>query len=419
MDLAHERAQQLGLKGAAFPWRTIAGRECSGYWPASTAAFHVSADVSDAILRYVRATMDTDFEIEVGVPILVETARLWASLGSYDKAGEFRIAGVTGPDEYSAVCDNNVYTNLMAARNLKGAADAAERHPEAAKKLGVSPEEPGHWRHAAENIHIPYDTDRKIHPQADNFTHHEVWPFDEMKPADYPLLLHYPYFDLYRKQVVKQADLVMSLYTNGNYFTPDEKARNFAYYEAITVRDSSLSAATQGIIAAETGHLQLAYEYLQETVYVDLHNLAHNTSDGLHLAASAGGWMGLVAGFGGFRDYNELPCFAPRLPDQLKRLAFKLRIRGNTLLVDIDHEEVSYSLEQGEGLRVTHYGEEIAVLPEQPTVRKIEPIEVPEPVTQPKGRAPSEITPSTSPLDETGTLQEVDTPYAHQSGSNV
>jgi alpha,alpha-trehalose phosphorylase len=312
-----------------------------------------------------------------------------------------------------------VYTNLMAARNLTGAAEAAERHPDAAAKLGVSPEEPGHWRHAAENIHIPYDDVRKVHPQADNFTHHEVWPFEKMTTADYPLLLHYPYFDLYRKQVVKQADLVMALYTNGDYFSDDEKARNFAYYEAITVRDSSLSAATQGIIAAETGHLQLAYEYLQETVYVDLHNLAHNTSDGLHLAASAGGWMGLVAGFGGFRDYNELPCFAPRLPEQLTRLAFKLRIRGNTLLVDISHDQVTYSIEHGEGLRVTHHGEEIAVIPEEPTIRKIEPMAAPEPVTQPKGRAPSEIKPSTSPLDETGTIQEIDSPYAHQSGSNV
>jgi alpha,alpha-trehalose phosphorylase len=419
LDLARERAQQLGMAGAAFPWRTIAGRECSGYWPASTAAFHVSADVSDAIIRYVKATDDIDFEIEVGVPILIETARLWISLGSYDQQDEFRIAGVTGPDEYSSICDNNVYTNLMAARNLRAAAHVAEKHPVAAAELDIHFDEPAHWRRAAENMHIPYDSDREVHPQADNFTHHEIWPFEKMTTKDYPLLLHYPYFDLYRKQVVKQADLVMALYTNGDSFTPEEKARNFAYYEAITVRDSSLSAATQGIIAAETGHLQLAYEYLQETAYVDLHNLAHNTSDGLHLAASAGGWMGLVAGFGGFRDYNELPSFAPRLPQQISRLAFKLRIRGNTILVDVRGDQVSYSIEQGEGLRITHYGEEVAVIPEEPVHFTIDPITAPEPVHQPKGRAPSEIKPSKALLDETGAFQEPEGQYAHQSGTNV
>lgn len=419
LDLARERAQQLGMAGAAFPWRTIAGRECSGYWPASTAAFHVSADVSDAIIRYVKATEDVDFEIEVGVPILIETARLWISLGSYDQQDEFRIAGVTGPDEYSSICDNNVYTNLMAARNLRAAAHVAEKHPAAAAELDIHPDEPAHWRRAADNMHIPYDEVRQVHPQADNFTHHEIWPFEKMTPKDYPLLLHYPYFDLYRKQVVKQADLVMALYTNGDSFTPEEKARNFAYYEAITVRDSSLSAATQGIIAAETGHLQLAYEYLQETAYVDLHNLAHNTSDGLHLAASAGGWMGLVAGFGGFRDYNELPCFAPRLPEQISRLAFKLRIRGNTILVDVRGDQVTYSIEHGEGLRITHYGEEVAVVPETPVHFTIAPIPVPEPVRQPHGRAPSELKPSKALLDETGTFQEPEGQYSHQSGTNV
>ena len=419
LDLARERAHQLGLQGAAFPWRTIAGRECSGYWPASTAAFHVSADVSDAVIRYVRATDNVEFEQEVGVPILVETARLWISLGSYDQQGEFRIAGVTGPDEYSSIADNNVYTNLMAARNLLAAADVVDRHPEAAAELNVEAEEPALWRTAAEKMHIPYDEDRGVHPQADNFTHHELWPFEEMTVDDYPLLLHFPYFDLYRKQVVKQADLVMALYTNGDYFTDEQKARNFAYYEAITVRDSSLSAATQAIVAAETGHLHLAYEYLQETAYVDLHNLAHNTSDGLHLAACAGGWMGLVAGFGGFRDYYEHPCFAPRLPEQLSHLSFKLRIRESTLKVDISKTEVTYTLERGDGLRIEHYGEELAVVPNEPVTLQLPEIPTPEPVKQPKGRAPSEVKPSRLPLDETGVPVSTDGQYAHQSGTNV
>jgi alpha,alpha-trehalose phosphorylase len=419
LDLARERAQQLNLAGATFPWRTIAGRECSGYWPASTAAFHVSADVSDAVLRYVKATGDEEFHREVGVPILIETARMWRKLGAFDSDGQFRIAGVTGPDEYSAIVDNNVYTNLMAARNLRGAAAAAERFPEDAAKLGLEAEEPEMWLAAADAMHIPYDEALQVHPQADNFTHHEQWPFDEMEASDYPLMLNFPYFDLYRKQVIKQADLVLALYTNGDYFTPEEKRRNFEYYEGVTVRDSSLSACGQAVVAAETGHLDLAYKYLQETALVDLHNLAHNSSDGLHLAASAGTWMGLVAGFGGFRDYYDVPAFAPRLPKNLSRLAFNLRLGESTLRVDVSQDDAVYSLVRGHEIELTHFGEQLKVNADSPITRNIEAIPHPAPIKQPKGRAPDEIKTTGTHLDETGALLEVEGDYPHQSGSAV
>ncbi len=149
LPLAYERAEQLGLKGAAFPWRTIRGHECSGYWPAGTAAFHINADIADAVRRHVAATGDVDFEREVGLELLVATARLWRSLGHHDAKGEFRIDGVTGPDEYTAIVDNNVYTNLMAQLNLRVAADTAARHARAAARLGVNSEEMASWRDAA------------------------------------------------------------------------------------------------------------------------------------------------------------------------------------------------------------------------------------------------------------------------------
>ena len=173
LDRARERAKQLELTGAAFPWRTIHGEECSGYWPAGTAAFHINADIAAAVVRYQHAADDEDFEREVGLELLVETARLWHSLGHRDAQGGFRIDGVTGPDEYSAIADNNVYTNLMAQRNLQAAAEAAERHPDVARSLGVDPEEAGSWRDAAAAMVIPYDEHRGVHPQAERFTDHE------------------------------------------------------------------------------------------------------------------------------------------------------------------------------------------------------------------------------------------------------
>ena len=212
LDLAREQASRLGLKGAAFPWRTIHGEERSGYWPAGTAAFHINADIADAAIRYWSASGDHAFDQTVGLELLVETARLWRALGHHDTSGSFRIDGVTGPDEYSAIADNNVYTNLMAQRNLRAAADAAQRHPERAAELGVDDEELAGWRNAADTMRIPYDETLGVHPQADRFTEHALWDFDSTASEQYPLLLHFPYFDLHRKQVVKQPDLVLALY---------------------------------------------------------------------------------------------------------------------------------------------------------------------------------------------------------------
>ncbi|MHB1487713.1 MAG: glycoside hydrolase family 65 protein, partial [Acidimicrobiales bacterium] len=298
LDLARARAGQLGLTGAAFPWRTIRGAECSGYWPAGTAAFHVGADIADAVVRYIGATDDTDFERHEGLELLVETARLWCSLGHHNDLGHFRIDGTTGPDEYSAVADNNVYTNLMAQRNLRAASAVVERYPDRAQALGVAPHEAQAWRAAAGAMFIPYDQKLGVHPQSEGFTSHEVWDFEAMAAEQYPLLLHFPYFDLYRKQVVKQADLVLAMHLRGDAFSLEEKARNFAYYERLTVRDSSLSAATQSVMAAEVGDLALAHDYLGEAALMDLDDIDHNTRDGLHVASLAGSWISLVAGFG-------------------------------------------------------------------------------------------------------------------------
>ncbi|MCW2985594.1 MAG: putative glycosyl transferase [Conexibacter sp.] len=388
LGLARERASQLGLAGAAFPWRTIAGRECSGYWPAGTAAMHIAADIAGAVLRYQHAVEDPDFAREIGLPLLVETARLWASLGHHDRKGRFRLPGVTGPDEYSALSDDNTYTNLMARRNLLGAADAADRHAEEAAALGVGHEEVGVWRAAAETMHVPYDGILDVHMQAEGFTHHAKWDFERTPPDRYPLLLHYPYFDLYRKQVVKQADLVLALYTCGDRFTDEQKQRAFDYYERLTVRDSSLSACTQAIVAAETGHLDLAYDYLGEAAFMDLHDLEHNTRDGLHIASLAGSWLALVAGFGGFRDYDGALTFAPRLPPGVSRLAFRIGVAEGRLLVEVDGDGVTYTLQTGRRLAVGHFGDQLELEAGKPVRGAIPPSPPRERPTQPLGREP-------------------------------
>jgi alpha,alpha-trehalose phosphorylase len=388
LDMARERAAQLGLAGAAFPWRTIRGQENSAYWPAGTAAYHINADISDAVLRYVHATDDKNFERDYGADILVETARLWISLGHADAAGKFRIDGVTGPDEYSAIADNNVYTNLMAQRNLRGAVEVLKAHPEKVAELNVTSAEVERWRRAAESMYVPYDERLGVHPQATAFTDHERWDFENTPPEKYPLLLHFPYGDIYRRQVIKQADLVLALHLRGDYFTPEQKARDFAYYEALTVRDSSLSACTQAIVAAEVGHLRLAQEYLSEVALTDLDDLHHNTGSGLHMANLAGVWLGLVAGFGGMRDHDGTLTFAPRLPPGWTRLRFGMTLLGCQLRVDITPDEASYKLLEGDTLNLRHHGQKITVRAGKAISKPIPPAVTPAPVHQPPGRPP-------------------------------
>jgi alpha,alpha-trehalose phosphorylase len=388
LPLAKERAAQLGLKGAAFPWRTIRGEECSSYWPAGTAAFHVNADIANAVGNHLNATGDQDFLESCGLELLVETARLWMSLGHHDAEGAFRIDGVTGPDEYTAIADNNVYTNLAARRNLLDAAHWAVSKPKLARKLGVDEEEAAAWRDAADAMTIPYDEQLGVHQQSEGFTSHARWDFENTPVENYPLFLHYPYFDIYRKQVIKQGDLVMAMGLFGDQFTPEEKARNFAYYEELTVRDSSLSACTQAVMAAEVGQLDLAFEYAVEAALMDLDDLEHNTRDGVHIASLAGAWIAVVAGFGGFRDYGGELLFSPRLPEQLTSVCFRVAEGKAVLEVTATHTEATYELIAGDEVAIRHHGKSLTVRDGEPVTEPIPAIRPGPRPRQPHGRQP-------------------------------
>ncbi|MET8413265.1 glycosyl hydrolase family 65 protein [Streptomyces sp. NPDC005195] len=389
LPAARERARQLGLRGASFPWRTIDGAECAAYWPAGTAAFHINADIADAVIRYVSATGDLDFERTSGLELLVETARLWMSLGYHDEHGAFHLDGVTGPDEYSAITDDNTYTNLMAAKNLRGAAESADRHYDEAAALGVDEAELAAWRRAADSVHLPYNEELGVHEQHTGFTRHQPWDFEATQPDQYPLLLHFPYFDIYRKRVVKQADLVLALYTCSDDFDDaEQKERDFVYYEPLTVRDSSLSACCQAVIAAETHHTELAYAYTVEAALMDLGDLEKNTRDGLHIASLAGAWMAVVCGFGGMRHTGNTLSFTPTLPTSLSRVAFRMEIWGSRLLVDIHREAAEYTVLAGTPTTIRHYGTDITLAVGRP---RTFPIPTPPPRNspkQPEGRLP-------------------------------
>jgi alpha,alpha-trehalose phosphorylase len=367
LDMARERASVLDLAGASFPWRTIHGEECSAYWPAGTAAWHVNADVAMAFERYRVVTGDDSLERECGLAVLVETARLWMSLGHHDRHGVWHLDGVTGPDEYTAIVRDNVFTNLMAAHNMTTAAEACGRDPEAARSIGVGTEEMAAWRDAAAAANIPYDEELGVHQQCEGFTTRREWNFTDN--TSYPLLIHEPYVRLYPAQVVKQADLVLAMHWQSHAFTPDQMARNIDYYERRTTRDSSLSACTQAVMCAAVGHLELAHDYTYEAALIDLRDLHNNTSDGLHMASLAGAWTALVAGFGGLRDDEGILALDPQLPDGISCMRFRLRWNNFRLTVQATHEEVTYTLRDGPDaeLAIRHAGERLVLSTRTPT----------------------------------------------------
>lgn len=363
LDKARVRARELGhASGALFPWRTISGYETSAYFPAGTAQYHIDADIAYAVVRYVKAAGDEDFLYGGGADILVETARLWLDVGHYGADGQFRIDEVTGPDEYSALVNNNAYTNLMARYNLRAAAALVERmigesataFARARDRLGLLPEEPAAWLRAAEAMRVPLDAATGVIAQDDSFMDREPWDFDGTPAEQYPLLLHFHPLAIYRKRVLKQPDLLLAESLLGSEFPLAQLKRDFAFYEPLTTGDSSLSPCAMSVAAARAGHLDRAWEYFQKTVRMDLDDLHGNAEHGVHIAAMGGSWSSLVYGFAGFQDDSDGYRLAPRLPDPIRRLAFSLSLRGGTLDVALDRTEAEYRWRGGGTLRLLH-----------------------------------------------------------------
>ncbi|HET9312520.1 MAG TPA: glycosyl hydrolase family 65 protein, partial [Nitrospira sp.] len=380
LDKARERARQLNQRGAMYPWRTINGEEASAYYAAGTAQYHINADIMYALKKYIQATDEEEFLFDEGVEMLVETARLWRSLGYYSprKGDQFSIHSVTGPDEYNTVVDNNVYTNLMARENLLYAAETVERvkqrrpdlYTALVHKTRLEPSEVTEWKQAADRMYIPYDERLKINPQDDHFLEQEPWDFDRTPADKYPLLLYFHPLTIYRHQVIKQADLVLAMFLLGHEFAPDLKRRNFAFYDPLTTGDSSLSACIQSIMAAEVDEMDKALEYAKAATLMDLGDVAGNVKDGCHIAAMGGVWMVLVYGFAGMRDYNGELCFWPSLPEVFHCVRFNLIFKGQTLEVDVGHEVTHYTLKSGKGLTIRHEGQAIELSPGTPSVQQ-------------------------------------------------
>jgi alpha,alpha-trehalose phosphorylase len=382
LDAARRRALELSEVGALYAWRTINGEEASAFYAAGTAQYHIDADIAYALMQYLQATKDVDFLTREAIDILVETARMWNGLGFMRADGgggpaEFHIHGVTGPDEYTTVVNDNLFTNVMARFNLRAAARALDliehsdplAFEQIQARLGLKPNERADWLQAADSMHIPFDSSMGIHPQDDQFLEKELWDLDETPQDKRPLLLYYHPLVIYRFQVLKQADVVLAQFLCPEEFTAAEKLADFDYYDPITTGDSSLSAVAQAIMAADVGYQELAQKYFCAALYVDLGNLHSNASDGVHVASAGGAWSVLVYGFAGFRDANGRFSFDPRLPELWDGMKFQIQLDESQLAVALFQDRLELTVKDGPGVDVWVRGQKVPVRAKTVVVR--------------------------------------------------
>ncbi len=358
LDSARAHARLMGhTKGALYPWRTITGTECSGYFPSGSAQYHLSGDVAHSFIQYYLATDDVAFMAEAGAEVLVETARMWLDTG-HMQDGAFRIDDVTGPDEYTCIVNNNYYTNAAARENLLYAAEVCDRLMQEGlfkplmKKLSITGGELEAFKRAGECMYLPYDERLNVPAQDDSFLTKKVLDLTQIPRDHFPLLLHYHPLFLYRHQVCKQADTVLAHFLFEDLTDEQAMARSYDYYEKITTHDSSLSACVFSIMASRLGDMGKAEEYFRRTAFMDINNEHGNTKDGLHTANLGGTYLSIVAGFAGLRIKKDGLTLRPRIPDKWQGYRFRIRYMNSLLECAVEQGVCRLALIEGPALKV-------------------------------------------------------------------
>ncbi len=352
LDGAREHARIMGhARGALYPWRTITGSECSSYYPSGSAQYHINADIAHAFCQYWYLTGDENYLPEI-CEVLVETARLFLDTG-HMLDGSFRIDGVTGPDEYTCIVDNNYYTNAGAAyvfrETVKLCRELEKRGglKTLADKIGLMREELSAFSEAGARMYLPMDETLGICKQDDRFLQKKRLDLSKIPPENFPLLLHYHPLFINRCQVCKQADTVLAHYMFREE-VPAVMMRSYRYYETVTTHDSSLSACVFSLMAARLGDMDRAVRYFDMTAGIDMQDQNGNTRDGLHIANMGGAFLDIAAGFGGLRILPDGVRLFPLVPAGWKGYAFPLAVRGGRVLVSVDQEGCSLRLLEGE-----------------------------------------------------------------------
>ncbi|WP_431091136.1 glycoside hydrolase family 65 protein [Paenibacillus sp. 8b26] len=368
LEGAKHNATQQGLRGALYPMVTFTGVECHNEWEITFEEIHRNGAIAYAIYNYTNYTGDLAYLREYGIDVLVEISRFWADRVHFShRHQQYMIHGVTGPNEYENNVNNNWYTNTLAAWVLKYTLSVLPQiSSEKSEKLAVTEDELAHWQDIINRMYYPYDEKRGIFVQHDTFLDKDLQPVSSLDPSHLPLNQKWSWDKILRSCFIKQADVLQGLYFFGDRFTLEEKARHFAFYEPMTVHESSLSPSIHAVLAAELKMEEKAVEMYKRTARLDLDNYNNDTEDGLHITSMSGSWLAIVQGFAGMRTYNETLSFSPFLPQGWSKYTFKINYRGRLLSILVQENEVIITLLDGEPLTLELYGQPTHITHGQP-----------------------------------------------------
>lgn len=357
---AEHNARQQGLKGALYPMVTFTGVECHNEWEITFEEIHRNGAMAYAIYNYTNYTGDQTYLKDKGLDVLVGISRFWADRVHYNRfKDQYMMHGVTGPNEYENNINNNWYTNKIAAWTLQYTLESLELAAEKKESLHVSAEEMEKWSEIIQKMYYPYDEERDVFVQHDTFLDKDLRPVSELDPADLPLNQNWSWDKILRSPFIKQADVLQGMYFFRDQFTKEEIARNFDFYEPMTVHESSLSPSIHAILAADLGKMDKAVELYERTARLDLDNYNNDTEDGLHITSMTGSWLTIVEGFAGMQTVNGQLSFRPLLPENWTNYAFHINYRGRLLNISVTNEKVAITLIEGEALEVSVYNETI------------------------------------------------------------
>jgi len=364
LEKAMANAQKLGFtNGAAlFPMVTMNGEECHNEWEITFEEIHRNGAIAFAIYNYIRYTGDTGYLANFGLEVLIAISRFWVQRFSYSESkGKYVMLGVTGPNEYENNVNNNWYTSTIACWCLEYTEQAVklvkQSEPDKYSRLVElinfnEPVELATFQEIREKVFLPYDDKHKVFLQQEGFMDKEQILVKDLDPSQRPINQKWSWDRILRSCYIKQADVLQGIYLFEDRYDTETIKRNFEFYESRTVHESSLSPCVHSILAAKIGKTDQAYNLYLRTARLDLDDYNKEVHEGLHITSMAGTWLSIVEGFGGMRIQNDMLIFNPSIPKGWKSFSFKIWFRENLLKVNVAHDEIIITNEQGPSLDV-------------------------------------------------------------------
>jgi maltose phosphorylase len=375
LDKAIENAQNnLGFKNGAalYPMVTMNGEECHNEWEITHEEIHRNGAIAFAIFNYYRFTGDYSYIPEKGLEVLIGIARFWHQRANFSNdKNQFVILGVTGPNEYENNVNNNFYTNYIAKWCIDYAYEQIQKvsleypsdYKRIIEKVKLSDAELHDWKKVSDNMYFPKSEQLGVYLQQDGFLDKDLVLVKDLDESQRPINQKWSWDRILRSPYIKQADVLQGFYFFEDHFSTEELKRNFEFYEAFTVHESSLSPCVHSIQAAKLDKMDMAYTFYLRTSRLDLDDYNKEVEEGCHITSMAGTWMSIVEGFGGMRVKNDALHFAPKIPKEWEGYSFKINFRNQILKVVVNQYETNFSLEGNHSITVFVNGKEVIVEP--------------------------------------------------------